>query len=224
MAIIGMLLFLAGLFAIVVGVWSVFHPLRSLHLGSRKRGAAAIVGGLALWIVGSIVDPVKPAATTPKPTSAPAAAEVAKSTPAAKEQTEKPLGRTPMGKPIPSPDAHVMGFCTVKDEDVPQCEAMIAEFTNKDWPRAWAGDYQGQRNVSFCMSTGCDGAVIENDVGGCAWRLVILGSGSPQVDSTDMANHQTFCGRLSSVELATAHAQADQTMQAIYGRRLPKGL
>jgi hypothetical protein len=217
MVLIGWLFFLAGLFAICVGMWSVFRPLRSLGLTTRKRGGAAIVAGLVLLIVGSIVDPVKPAETGQ-------GAVVPASRVAQDEPVEKSLGRTPTGKPIPSPDAHVMGFCTVKDADVPQCEAMIAEFTNKDWPKAWTGDYQGQRNVSFCMSTGCDGAVTENDVGGCAWRFVILGSGSPQVDSTDMANHETFCGRLSPVALATARAQADETMQAIYGRRLPKGL
>jgi hypothetical protein len=65
--------------------------------------------------------------------------------------------------------------------------------------------------------------VKENRVGGCAWRIIIMASGSPKVDDTDTQNHKLYRGRLSDVEHVAAHAQAEKTFAAIYGRKLPKG-
>ena len=84
------------------------------------------------------------------------------------------------------------------------------ELWGKDYADAISGGYQGQRNVSFCLSTGCENAVVVNKMLGCAWRFVILESGHLQADSTDVANARHYCGpeNVDTGELAAAEAQA----------------
>ncbi|APO76101.1 hypothetical protein AM571_CH03307 [Rhizobium etli 8C-3] len=82
--------------------------------------------------------------------------------------------------------------CSVSD-DVGNCE-----YTRTVWGQQYAnaieGNYQGQRNVSFCLSTGCSAAIVENRVLGCAWRHVIIASGHLELDQTDATNLKHFCG------------------------------
>lgn len=70
---------------------------------------------------------------------------------------------------------------------------------NKSWQRdydgAIKGNYQGQRNVAFCLSTGCGWTEMrKNPVLGCAWRIVIAKSGHLSADSTDASNLKLYCG------------------------------
>ncbi|WP_026363027.1 hypothetical protein [Methylopila sp. M107] len=92
-------------------------------------------------------------------------------------------------------------------------------------PKAFKRDYQAQRNVSFCLVDGCDGAIQPNRMLGCAWRLVILASGSSKVDSTDTGFLDAYCAsRLSPTEKAAADAQASELFKKVYDRpmrRLP---
>ncbi len=97
-----------------------------------------------------------------------------------------------------------------------QCEADRAEF-RQAFAAAHRGDYQAQRNVAFCLETGCHGAVRPNPTLACAWRTVILLSGSPRVDVTDRSNHRLACGRLDRITTATAEAQAKR-IRASLGR------
>jgi hypothetical protein len=103
------------------------------------------------------------------------------------------------------------------------CDSSQQQF--KTWfPRAYQKDYQGQRNVSFCLADGCDGAVQVNKPLGCAWRLVILASGSPKVDSTDTGFFESRCRKFSEAEALQMKSQADALFRQIYKRQLPKGL
>ncbi len=78
---------------------------------------------------------------------------------------------------------------------------------------AKAGDYQGQRNVAYWLSGGYGGAPPLNPVLACAWRLVILESGSTSVDSSDVSNKRLYCDRkLDADGLKAAQAQA-RTLQ-----------
>lgn len=106
----------------------------------------------------------------------------------------------------------------------PYCESSQAQF--KKWfPLAHRKDYQGQRNVSFCLATGCDGAVQKNPALGCAWRLVIIASGSPRVDSTDTGFFDAYCvKRLSPIEVVQMRSQAGELFEKIYKRPLPAGI
>lgn len=77
--------------------------------------------------------------------------------------------------------------------DTANCEYARATWS-KQYHDAVAGHYQGQRNVAFCLSTGCNKAIVENHMLGCAWRHVIIESGHLQLDSSDTMNLKHFCG------------------------------
>jgi hypothetical protein len=91
------------------------------------------------------------------------------------------------------------------------------ELWPKDYSEAIAGGYQGQRNVSFCLSTGCQGAIVVNKILGCAWRFVILESGHLSADSSDVTNAKYYCGveNVDSAELAAAEAQAKTLLRLL---------
>jgi hypothetical protein len=101
------------------------------------------------------------------------------------------------------------------------CNNDYCLMTRQAWAENYAnaitGQYEGQRNVSFCMSTGCEGAIKINKILGCAWRVVILESGHLSADSSDTANLQYYCGRehIDQTEQAAARAQARTLMQMI---------
>lgn len=69
---------------------------------------------------------------------------------------------------------------------------------------ALSGDYQAQRNLAYTLTTG----IPHNPILGCAWRIVIVQSGSPQVDPSDTGNKKFACGKLNADDLAAAEAQA----------------
>lgn len=101
------------------------------------------------------------------------------------------------------------------------CAVTQKTFTD-GWAGAYSGDYQGQRNVSYCLSTGCDGAVQVNAVLGCAWRIVILASGSDRVDETDRGNFDVYCShKLDAIDLRTAISQARKIYKKVYKEPLP---
>lgn len=80
---------------------------------------------------------------------------------------------------------------------------------------ALSGDYQAQRNLAYTLSTG----IPHNAILGCAWRIVIVKSGSPQVDQSDTGNKTFFCEKkLNSDELAAAEAQAKKLRAKISGK------
>lgn len=56
---------------------------------------------------------------------------------------------------------------------------------------ALAGDYQAQRNLAY--SLGHD--FPPQQIHACAWRIVILDSGSKLVDDSDVGNKQADCDR-----------------------------
>jgi hypothetical protein len=88
-----------------------------------------------------------------------------------------------------------------------------------NYRKAIGGDYQGQRNVSYCLSTGCNKSVKENALLGCAWRIVILESGHLDADESDTSNADFYCGpdRISKTALATAQAQARTMLKMLAG-------
>lgn len=87
-------------------------------------------------------------------------------------------------------------------------------------PFAYKGNYQAQRNVSFCLWDGCQNAVVPTKTLGCAWRIVILASGSTKVDDTDLMNFRFCAGELDPTEFSVTKAQAARLFQTIYGRPL----
>jgi len=88
---------------------------------------------------------------------------------------------------------------------------------------AYKKDYGDQRNLAYCLSSGCDGAIVPNETVGCAWRIVILASGSAELDDSDQSNFQRFCMRdLTGTQLATAKAQAANLFMMVYRREISR--
>lgn len=82
--------------------------------------------------------------------------------------------------------------------------------------KAMSGDYQAQRNVAYWLVGGNNGAPPLNPILGCAWRLVILKSGSPSVDASDVSNKQLYCDKRLDVDSRNAaEAQAAALLKKI---------
>lgn len=109
------------------------------------------------------------------------------------------------------------------DDGDKMCAVSHAEM-KAQWPKALKGDYQSQRNVAFCLSNGCDGAVTIDRLTSCTWRIVILASGSGKIVSTDILNYRQACEKsLSDLEFSTARAKAGRLFQEVYRKALPAG-
>ncbi|GJD93405.1 hypothetical protein [Methylobacterium iners] len=110
---------------------------------------------------------------------------------------------------------HLTTCATVANDAA--CQVSRQQF-REQFPKAYRGDYQSQRNVAFCLRNGCDGSVSNNPTLACAWRMVILLSGSSRVDGTDQGAFKIDCGRLDAAAMETAKAQAT-VIQAKIGQR-----
>lgn len=123
--------------------------------------------------------------------------------------------------------------CSKQEETspVPAPQSALAEPTSADSAtptmadyekleaEALKGDYQAQRNISYWLSGGL-GVPPLNPILGCAWRIVILNSGSLSVDQSDSSNKTFFCEKkLSSEELLAAQAQSETLIEAISKNR-----
>lgn len=116
--------------------------------------------------------------------------------------------------------------CSI-EPDATLCENRKNTWQN-DYRGAIAGEYQGQRNVSFCLSTGCDdlygGNIRKNAILACAWRVVIVNSGHLEADDTDAMNLKHFCGPeyLDDTGRGMANAQAKTLLRKLgVSARLP---
>lgn len=109
--------------------------------------------------------------------------------------------------------------CATSD-DPKRCQLMKDSW-ERDYNGAIAGDYQGQRNVAFCLSTGCKEiygtALRTNPVLGCAWRVVIVSSGHLDADKLDGDGMKIYCGPqyLDDVGRTMADAQARTILKMI---------
>lgn len=120
------------------------------------------------------------------------------------------------------PDGYIptLGFC-----ETDACKSAQAQLL-LEFPLAYSGVYQAQRNVAFCLSSGCEGAFVRTPLLGCAWRFVIVASGNVEVDASDVSNMKSDCGpnRLGAVERSVARAQAETLFRLVYKRPFPSGL
>lgn len=86
---------------------------------------------------------------------------------------------------------------------------------------AYEGVYTAQRNVAFCLTYGCGRDVFIKRTLGCAWRIIILASGSPLVDSSDVENLRHCLEGLDDIERATVRRQAVNLFRVVYDEELP---
>lgn len=121
--------------------------------------------------------------------------------------------------PEGTPPAPVTEACLAGDVAI--CEVNRAQMSRRDWPLAWRGDYQAQRNVAFCLTNGCDGAVQINKTAGCAWRVVILSAAHDTAGDGDVDNLNSSCGSLDLAGRSAADMKARDIFRRIYGRAMP---
>jgi hypothetical protein len=79
-----------------------------------------------------------------------------------------------------------IGACIADNEAERQACLRLQLELRAHFSAAWRGENNAQRRVAFCLSTGCGGALIANPILGCAWRIVILASGSAGPDQNTM--------------------------------------
>ncbi|MDG3580407.1 hypothetical protein P7F60_28925 [Rhizobium sp. YJ-22] len=106
--------------------------------------------------------------------------------------------------------------CSTAD-DPERCKNIKAIW-ERDYNDAIKGGYQGQRNVSFCLSTGCNYTEFrKNVVLGCAWRVVIVNSGHLDANELDAQNLKLYCGSqfLDDTGRVMADAQARTIMEKL---------
>lgn len=111
---------------------------------------------------------------------------------------------------IASP-APIAGFCITGI-----CETTRVQISQQDWPLAWKGDLDAQRNVAFCLSDGCDGAVIIDDVAACSWQTVLASADPLLTTSIDAANLDNFCSSLTPTERILSEQKTQALITAIY--------
>lgn len=178
-----------------------------------KRLAVSIVAMLLVGCGSSETSTEQEAlsGTASPPSESPAVSE--EKLAVAKKEAEAGTPDEPLRDGVPP--APLGMFCRTE-----YCEVTRVTFARQDWPRAWRGDYQGQRNAAFCRSDGCAGAVQIDKAEGCAWRVIIIQGNSLQADSTDTGNLKVFCSQLDAADRHLAAAKARDMFQLIYDRPL----
>lgn len=134
-------------------------------------------------------------------------AEIAK----VRDKVEKEIRQVSL--PDGAPDVPVTLSCSSKE-----CAASQTTFVRRDWPTAWRGDYQGQRNAAFCRFDGCFGGVQVDPVEACAWRVIIMQGNAVKADSTDLSNLRHECGTLDAADRQFASSKARAMFEMIYHR------
>ena len=109
--------------------------------------------------------------------------------------------------------------CTKSDSI---CEGAQLRFETS-FPKALAGDHSAQRDVSSCLTNGCDDAVRRDRVLGCAWRLMITKSVAYAADLTDAGFFNANCtGSVTDMEVAQMKQQAGGLFRTIYQKPMPE--
>ncbi|MDQ0563343.1 hypothetical protein QO004_005152 [Rhizobium mesoamericanum] len=111
----------------------------------------------------------------------------------------------------PPADSYVAKISCLQSDAAERCEQIRAHWTGL-YADAIAGRIESQRTISFCLSTGCDRAIVVLPVLGCAWRQVIAGSHNPKVNDADRANVDRYCGRHALDEAGRKNA-GDQSQR-----------
>lgn len=173
----------------------------------RKQSNLSCLGCLGLLFLIALLAfaPWGSAAPEDDPTEVPSTRQ--SDTPKDIEQAEREARDTV--EAVSLPDGAPAAPVTVGQCRDTLCAINRVDFTERDWPKAWRDDYQGQRNVAFCLQNGCFGAVQVDRISGCAWRSIILDRNAESADQTDTANFELDCGSLTPVEQDLAMSKAD---------------
>jgi hypothetical protein len=85
---------------------------------------------------------------------------------------------------------------------------------------AMAGDIRAQRQLADCYLNGCPALPSPDPALACAWRIVIIASGDPQITASDVEARKAACGSLQAEQQRRATAEAKAVVVKLYGREL----
>jgi len=172
---------------------------------SRHRVLSVLGAGMLCFVVGGVAGTAVDGALTSPPV---VASTPTAPSPAAAAAPSKPA---PAASVVAAPTA-AKAAPAAAEADPPNVFAQREALEKK----ALAGDYQAQRNLAY--SLGHDEPT--NTMQACAWRIVILGSGSAEVDDSDLANKRLDCNRkLAADALYAAGMRAVAIGEKIDARR-----
>lgn len=109
--------------------------------------------------------------------------------------------------PFTSHAAPVLARSCEATADPVRCEVRRKEIA-ASIKEARQGSYIAQREVAFCLATGCHGAVRQDIVEACSWFNLVVNH--QKADVTDRVNLRIYCAHLSEEEKASAKASASK--------------
>jgi hypothetical protein len=123
-------------------------------------------------------------------------------------------------------NAFVLRSCDPPPDPGRTCTEEKARFQRRYW-FALQGDYQAQRGVALCFNEegtpSCTG-VRRSRIMQCAWQLVMLSSGNPELEQSDVDDFKNCWEKLESADIERVRAKAAAIFARIYHRPLPATL
>ena len=163
---------------------------------SRHRVLSVLGAGALCFVVGAFAGAAIDGAMTTSPRP------VAAAVPRAKAPAPAPMAPT---APAPVATASTPPPAAPAPPDEPNVFERRAVLEKK----ALAGDYQAQRNLAYSLGR----EIPINELQSCTWRIVILESGSDEVDDSDVTNKQAACDRKLSPDATYAAGLKAATLQ-----------
>ncbi|OJV51422.1 MAG: hypothetical protein BGO36_03730 [Burkholderiales bacterium 68-10] len=163
---------------------------------SRHRVLSVLGAGALCFVVGAFAGSAIDGAMTTSPRP------VAAAVPRAKAPAPAPMAPT---APAPVATASTPPPAAPAPPDEPNVFERRAVLEKK----ALAGDYQAQRNLAYSLGR----EIPINELQSCTWRIVILESGSDEVDDSDVTNKQAACDRKLSPDATYAAGLKAATLQ-----------
>lgn len=115
----------------------------------------------------------------------------------------------------PSPDGYEITYNDCADDNCSLDRAVVAEALQL----AYLKDYQAQRNLAYCLQSGCGGAIATDRAEACAWRYVIVASDDPQLDQSDALNLDHCTNGQPAGVVRKAKERATALVLSIYGEQ-----
>jgi len=91
----------------------------------------------------------------------------------------------------------------------------------RDWPAALQGDVEAIKNMTFYFYEAGRGTRTSDPDFACAWQIVLIMSGDPEVDAHENFNLRSYCGRPKVQSLDRPRALAAELFREIFKKSLP---
>ena len=118
--------------------------------------------------------------------------------------------------PLEQTDAEKAESAKILADDAKKADEEIAKLEKK----ARKKDYQAQRNLAFMLGggqlVGHRETTDAQKVSACAWRYVIVKSGSDKVNESDEMNFAVDCGKLSDPQKDKAADESSRLLKEVY--------